>query len=388
MHALLIYRENIIYFLYAFTKMKTKASSKENAMPNANSSSVCQEIRAEVKGFISEQTFITHMQAGMDSVVGQVSDVAIALSGGPDSMALFYLLSHWAQKKNITLHALIVDHSLRANSQDEAMQVQKWAASLPFSKKCSINILAWEHDGCENKIQEQARQARYSLMAEYCAEHGIQHLFLAHHQNDQAETFLFRLAKGSGLDGLASMMPVQNLQAQLLLLRPLLDFEKNHLIATCENYNVSFVQDPSNDKEEFARVRLRKSWDVLEQEGLSAKRLSITAKRIARARHALEEIADMAFQDVAQLETDRIVLNEKIMRAWPGEIGLRIVMRAMQVLIQEEGYGPRMEKVERVFEELMIAKEFIRQTLGGIIFERNDKEGMIVLTKEAASSSL
>jgi tRNA(Ile)-lysidine synthase len=155
---------------------------------------------------------------------------AVAVSGGPDSMTLAKLLSSWATQNNKTIHALTVDHGLRAESADEAAQVAAWLKNWPNTRH---SVLKWEGDKPQNRIQEEARNARYRLMTDYCAGQGISSLFLAHHQDDQAETFLLRLAMGSGLDGLAAMRAVHKTGAGLILLRPFLTLPKERLLATC-----------------------------------------------------------------------------------------------------------------------------------------------------------
>lgn len=330
---------------------------------------------------LTHEDFHALLSGGFAQVLGESKTIAVAVSGGPDSMALLHLLVHWAGQNDIALHALSVDHGLRPEAKNE---VQAVADSIKDQDHVTHQILTWDGDKPDTAIQEEARNARYGLMAEYCAEHGIRHLFLAHHQNDQAETVLFRLAKGSGLDGLAGMSAVQSYDAHLLLVRPLLDVPKDRLLASCDAMNIPYAHDPSNESDDYARVRLRKAQAVLEEEGLTAKRLSVTAKRLARARHALEEVADMAFHDMAKVDTDRIVLKMDILRAWPGEIGLRMVLKVFSSLCPEKDYHPRMEKVERLFEDLMLSKNFPRQTLGGLIIARDDKTDEITFSKENA----
>lgn len=325
---------------------------------------------------LDSKKFSEILAGGFLRQIGDARSVAVAVSGGPDSMVLCRLLSLYG---GFDVHALTVDHGLRPESAQEAAQVGAWVAEWPMVRH---TVLAWEGEKPGSKIQEEARAARYRLIGDYCARHGIRHVFLAHHQDDQAETFLFRLAKGSGLDGLAGMMPAQDYNG-LVLLRPLLDVSKEDILASCAVMKIPFVNDPSNEKEIFARVRLRKAKEILEEEGLSAKRLSVTAKRFARARQALNEIAEMALQDiVVDKDVKRIVLNYQVMRAWPGEIGLRVFLKAMAMLRVEDDYGPRMEKAEALFEELMLSPSFKQKTLGGLAIERDDKAQMIVLKPE------
>ena len=308
--------------------------------------------------------------------------VAVAVSGGPDSMALCALLDGWA--RGIQIHALIVDHGLRDEAAEEAQGVKQ---GLEGYQNVKPAILKWTGDKPEAGIQEEARRARYGLMAEYCRENGIAHLFLGHHRDDQAETVLFRLAKGSGLDGLAGMQSVQRYDGRLMLLRPLLGFSKDEIVHTCEQMGVRFFTDPSNANEAFARVRLRQSAAVLAEEGLTAKRLAVTAKRLSRARKALDMVADKVYkQAVFDNNPDRIVFKFDILISEPEEIVLRCVLKALEHLRQEADYAPRMEKVEALVDDLRRSQNapegFRKRTLGGVVFALDDKAGELILSQE------
>lgn len=248
------------------------------------------------------------------------------------------------------------------------------------------------------RVQEQARKARYALMAGYMAERGIQRLFLAHHTDDQAETLLFRLAKGSGLDGLAGMAPVQNFRTEagkeIILCRPFLeDFGKADLIRTCVDNVIPFVDDPSNEAVRFARARLRRSYDVLAEEGLTKARILRLAQRLARARNALGEISAKAYSEaVLEKNTKQIVLRKNVVFLQPEEIVLRVILLAMEELQRcsvpggrGDTYGPRLARVEKLCIDLLRPGRFRTRTLGGIKFERRDekgKEAVLILTLE------
>ncbi len=307
-----------------------------------------------------------------------VKAVAVAVSGGPDSMALCKLLGDWSAGKGIEVHALTVDHNLRAESGDEAAQVGAWLSNWPVRH----GVLKWESPS-GTAIQEEARKARYRLMGEYCQQHDIQYLFLGQHGDDQAETVLFRLSKGSGLDGLAGMQDVSSYDEKLTLVRPLLDVSKDVLSHFCEVENVAYVEDPSNENDDFARVRLRQSRQILEEEGLSSKRLNVTAKRLSRARKALDSIAGKAYKEATlNNDTNCIVFKIDVLLKQPEEIILRCVLKALEKFRPEADYAPRMEKVETLLDDLMGADVFRKRTLGGVIFERDDKEGTFILTRE------
>ena len=198
---------------------------------------------------------------------GAACPVTIAVSGGPDSMALAALVSEWGENEGRgAAHAVVVDHGLRPESSQEARLVM---ARLSAISGLLPSLLCWNGDKPVTGIMEKARAARYKLLTEYCKNQGIRGLFLAHHQDDQAETFLIRLAKGSGLDGLAGMSPVRE-DGDVALLRPFLGIPKGRLIATCRARGISFVEDPSNANPAYLRPRLRAAREILEKEGLES----------------------------------------------------------------------------------------------------------------------
>ncbi len=292
-------------------------------------------------------------------------NIAVGVSGGADSMALIHSLRQWS---DADVHALIVDHGLREESACEAASVYE-QVGLPAA------VLTWtEKPG--SRIQEEARVARYGLMAGYMAEHSLEHLFLAHHMDDQAETFLFRLAKGSGVDGLACMAAQQE-QHGVILCRPFLDLCKSDLVSYCDDNGLTTVDDPSNDSDLFARVRLRKSMDVLTQEGLSAERLAVSARRFARARCALEDVTDRAYIHCAsEVDLKRIVFNFETLLNQPEEIVLRCVMKGVKALSDQP---IRLQRMEALCDDLIHAADFRKRTLAGCVFEVDSNS--FVITK-------
>ena len=308
---------------------------------------------------------------------------AVAVSGGPDSMALVYLLS-----KVVPVKAVTVDHGLRPEAAAEAEQVGRWLSDFP---NVEHHILTREIKGeAASRIQEDARYDRYALMAEFCQSYNVEALCIAHHQEDQAETFLFRLAKGSGLDGLACMRDIQDMHG-VMLLRPLLDVSKQRLVATCHVHNIPYVTDPSNQNEKFARVRLRQSADILAEEGLTPKRLGVTSKRLSRARDALDFYVEQAFQDIMKKESgaDRIEFYAEDFDRLPEEITLRCLLKAYRVLLaQDYDYGPRMERLEDLHSRLRSDPAFKGATLGGCIVRRDAGKKLIIVELEQKDATL
>ena len=307
--------------------------------------------------------------------------IAVAVSGGPDSLALLKVLSEWSMRvEGPDIYALSVDHGLRPESAVEAEGIYDVVAGWP---KVSHSVLKWLGDKPENSIQEEARNARYGLMSQYCQEHEIEHLFLAHHGDDQVETLLFRLAKGSGLDGLSAMREMQK-RGDLVLYRPLLGFSKEDLVAyCCENF-IDFIDDPFNQKDDFARVRIRKTLAMMEKEGFSLKRASKTAQRLSRAREALDVIAIESYDKaLSNSNSIRIEFEFDAMHSLPDEIVLRIIQKAMANLMQYTGYGPRTEKLEALVSDIITQEDFTKRTLGGVVFFFCADKSHLVLEKES-----
>jgi tRNA(Ile)-lysidine synthase len=270
--------------------------------------------------------------------------LAIAVSGGPDSVALMHLAAQWRASlaKGPTLRVLTVDHGLRPGSREEAEQVGRLASSLGLPHA----ILTWEdREPVAASLQERAREARYDLMAAYCHTHDIKALVTAHHLDDQAETFLMRLKRGSGLDGLAAI-PERGEWAGIVILRPLLDMPKSRLVATLEAAGIEFVSDPSNLDPRFERVRLRESADALAALGLTPEAIALSARRLRRAREALESAARDFLGSHAEIsEAGYAVLDRAALADAPQEIALR----ALAQLIEAVGGAddpPRLVKLE------------------------------------------
>jgi tRNA(Ile)-lysidine synthetase-like protein len=216
--------------------------------------------------------------------------VAIAVSGGSDSVALMALARAWSQRRGgPELTALTVDHRLRPASAAEAVEVAGWAGRMGLTH----HTLVWDGLKPDHGIQEAARQARYGLLVHWCRANGADAVALAHTLEDQAETVLMRLARGSGVDGLSGMSAVSQLEG-VALLRPLLAIRKARLQATLEALDQPWIEDPSNRDERFERVRVRRALGVLEELGVTAEAIGRSAGRLGSARAALDEAAARA----------------------------------------------------------------------------------------------
>ncbi len=269
--------------------------------------------------------------------------IAAAVSGGADSLALALLLHDWARPLGGHVTALTVDHGLRPESAAEARFVARTLKPLGLAQQ----TLRWRGVKPEANISAMARRARHDLMSRCCARRGLLHLALGHHLDDQAETFLLRLGRGSGLGGLAAMAPIVELPA-LRLLRPLLGLPKARLEATLRARGMSWVEDPTNRDPAQARVRLRRLLPGFAREGLTAARLAATARRLGRARSALEhELARLLVRAVTLDPAGFAWLDPAPLVAAPAELGLRALARVLTTVGGAE-YGPRLDSLERL----------------------------------------
>ena len=193
------------------------------------------------------------LMAGLGPFEGE-PHIAVAVSGGADSLALILLCKNWVDMRKGTVSALSVDHGLREGSTDEIKQLGKWL----IARGIEHIALTWKGDKPLTGLQAAARTARYNLLENWCRKHNVLHLLLGHHQDDQAETFLLRLAHDSGIDGLAGMADIIE-KSHVRLLRPLLTTPKDRLCATLNAASQPWLEDPSNENEDFERVRIRNS---------------------------------------------------------------------------------------------------------------------------------
>jgi tRNA(Ile)-lysidine synthase len=256
--------------------------------------------------------------------------VGLAVSGGSDSTALMVLFADWLRRRscNLAQHTVLtVDHRLRPQSSAEAETVAHLAAKLGFRHA----TLVWEGRKPQTGLQAAAREARYRLMADHTRANGIAALLTAHTRDDQAETLLMRLARGSGLDGLAGMAPSTRLGA-LRVLRPFLDIPKARLRATLEARAIPWIEDPSNQSPAFERTRLRVGGETLAGLGLTGEMLALTARRLQRARTAIEAMTDSYCADPGVVHTDRcgfFRIDRARLAQAPEEVLLRVLARCI-----------------------------------------------------------
>lgn len=299
------------------------------------------------------------------------SRVAVAVSGGGDSMALAVLMA----AAGYDVLALTVDHGLREGSRAEAERV----ADILAQKKIPHRILSWQGDKPSTHIQEKARMARYDLLLSACRAEKISTLAVAHNLEDQVETFWMRLAHGSGLDGLAAMSASREVEG-VKIIRPLLDFSRVSLREYCRAAAVEFIDDPSNGDEKFLRVKLRAFENLLAEEGLSPDRLSRTLQKLSRAKDALAWLEEKACSACLNLSSQDATLDVAAWLKYPEDIRQRLLSRAI-LSQQASDYASGADALQRLSESIA-AGQFRGATLGGCIFAAA-KEGKIRVSAES-----
>ena len=301
-------------------------------------------------------------------------DLAVAVSGGPDSLALAYLTKCYSLKHKIKIKYYIVNHKIRKESSLEAKIVKK------ILKKINIQctILDWNGKKPTKNIQAKAREKRYSLLTRECKKNNIKYLLIGHHLNDLLENFLIRIVRGSGLNGLISFNKNTKYRDQdLYILRPLLNLEKKDLLYVSNKVFNFFVKDPTNINKDYKRTRIRNLLYSLEKEGLDVKKLKLTISNLKDSDKSIRFYVDRNLKkNVVFMNTKNLyILNTSFF-----DQSHEIIFRSLTKLIQKLGkkyYPVRGKSINQLIESIN-KRSFTRVTLGGCIIERVNKTIMIL----------
>ncbi|MGI9433598.1 MAG: tRNA lysidine(34) synthetase TilS [Geminicoccaceae bacterium] len=298
--------------------------------------------------------------------------LAIAVSGGPDSLALTLLAAGWAKQRGGRAVGLTVDHGLRASSADEAQQTAAWLAERDIEH----HILAWSGKKPETGLQMRARNARYDRLTDWCRQAGILHLLTGHHREDQAETMTLREARKSGPDGLAGIATVRELRG-LRLLRPLLGVAKARLRATLLASGQPWIEDPSNDDPRFARSRLRRVHsgpmpDTREMARRGRQRQASDRTTAANlARHVLIDPA--GFAQMPRQTFSRLPIDDAA-----------AILQRILMTIGGAPYPPRLARLKRLLVEMRQPLAFKGRTLGHCCIRAWRDSWLFISESEAA----
>lgn len=273
----------------------------------------------------------------------------VALSGGADSLALTHLSNTFAKKKNIQMIAVTVDHKLRDNSTEEANQVH----NLMNKFKISHKILTFKGIPPSSNVEQIAREYRYKLLIDFAKQHKINYIFVAHNKDEQEETFLLNLIRGSGLYGLAGMNDI-TLKNGINIIRPMLNFTKTEIKEYLLNNDINWIEDPSNQDEKYKRVKIRKLKKLFEDLGLNSERLSNTIQNLQRVKRMCEDYVN----EFIDKNVNTLTPDEKTLIPFDKFILLNkeIALRVLAKIIKEKSnknYPPRFKSLQLLYKKIL-----------------------------------
>lgn len=301
--------------------------------------------------------------AGLFASLAGRRGLILGVSGGPDSTALMILMSGWAERPPVLV--VTVDHGLRPEAADEVRLVAENAERLTLPSR-----ITRVNEGRSGNLQDWARRARYACLAAAAREAGFDTIVTAHHQDDQAETFLLRLARGSGVYGLTAMREEEWLD-DLMLARPLLRVARSLLYEVAHESGLKTVADPSNADLRFDRVRMRALMPTLAEHGLDAKRLAETAARLGRAAKAIDHYASALLKTHFRVSDFGVVSGPATaFVSAPEEVALRSLARILKA-VGGADYTPRLDAVESLVEAVASVgvDGAFKRTLSGVVVE-------------------
>jgi len=298
---------------------------------------------------------------------------AVAVSGGPDSLALAFLAKCFSIKHNVDVKYFIVDHKLRKESSSEAKIVTS------ILKKIGINckILTWRGKKPSANIQSVARDKRYSLLVEECKKNKIKNILLGHHLDDLFENFLIRILRGSGLNGLVSLSKTTKYKKNhIKVLRPLLDLEKKKLIDLSKKIFNFFIKDPSNKNENFKRIRIRHLLSSLEKEGLDKKKFLLTINNLKDSDKSIKFYVDRNIEknSIYSKKKKLFILSENFF-----DQAHEVIFRSLTKIIKKIGqkyYPVRGKSISELIEKIK-SSSYIKVTLGNCFIEKINKSVLI-----------
>ena len=301
-------------------------------------------------------------------------DFIVAVSGGPDSLALCFLSKIYSIKKHLKVKYLHVDHKLRNNSTKEA----KFVKLLLKKLSTNLEILTWVGKKPKSNIQSVARDKRYSLMINMAKKLKIKNILLGHHKDDLVENFFIRILRGSGLNGMVSFDQKTNLQ-NIYLIRPLLKFSKQHLKYITKKIFKIYVEDPSNKNDEFKRVKIRNFIKNLESEGLDNDKFNLTIKNLRFANESIKYFVEKNLKDNStNLNINKLVILNKNFFLQPEEVVFRSLTKVLKGVGRK--YHPvRGKKIDKLIYKIKNDNSFTT-TLGNCVIKKLNNS--VIVSKE------
>ncbi len=313
--------------------------------------------------------------------------IAIGVSGGIDSLALAFLANEWIRTINGTIIALTVNHNLRIEATEEAKAV----GIILQANGIEHRVLDWQHDKITSNIQELAREARIRLLTQWCQQKNVLHLMMAHHAQDQAETVLMQMCRGSGVNGLSGMSAV-NIVNKVRVLRPLLNVPKSQLKRALLKYSDSWIEDLSNSNPKFMRSVARqalKSKSLLQlvnvkqnKQEMLIMRFSLLSYNLGRARACIEKISAQNMAMIVKIYPQGyLLIDYNGLLKLQEEIALNILASCLTTISLHHTKRPRFHSILRIWEQLKLEQSKFF-TLWGCIIKANRNKNVIEICPE------
>tara|TARA_Y100000816_G_scaffold119842_1_gene84125 strand:+ start:167 stop:1189 length:1023 start_codon:yes stop_codon:yes gene_type:complete len=286
----------------------------------------------------------------------------VAVSGGPDSLALVAFSKAYSYYKKSKFFYVLVDHKIRKNSYLEANRVKN------FLKKRQLNLkIISNKKKIEKNIQGEARNIRYKILTDFCLNNKVKNLLTAHNLEDQVETFFIRLSRGSGLKGLSSMSFKSKLSNKIDLYRPFLDIEKKYLIKISNKVFGNYIKDPSNKNLKFLRTKVRGLKKPLEKSGIQYNQIFKSIQNLSKSKASLEIFFKEIFSEIIRKKNREIFINFEKFNNHNNEIKMAIINEAIK-LLKKNYYDQRAKKVSNLIKVISNSKNFKKSTLSGCVF--------------------
>ncbi|MDR1499075.1 MAG: tRNA lysidine(34) synthetase TilS [Rickettsiales bacterium] len=298
--------------------------------------------------------------------------VAVAVSGGIDSLALLFAAKEWAEVNDSRIIGITVDHKLRKESEAEATHVNELCRKYGIKHQ----VLVWEGEKPTTNVESSARENRYKLISGFCGQNSIKYLLVAHHLQDQAETFFLRLFRGSGLDGLAAMKGMTNLY-NMTIIRPFLRVNKDILRQYLLKNSIGWIEDPSNSDEKYLRNKIRNFLNSFDDKDKILERINFAVDEINKSKEFREQeigkiekkVVNFSLFGSCAIDRQKLLLQNE-------EIILKLLAK-VAMKISGNVYKPRLEKLKRLLKHIMEIDD-IKYTFYGCIFEKYNNNLLMV----------
>ena len=290
--------------------------------------------------------------------------VAVAVSGGPDSMSLLFLVNAFIKYKKGKLMALIVDHRIRKNSKEEA----KFISTYLDKNNITSQILTVNKDKVSKKSMNEARNNRYNLLTDYCIKNNFLHLFIAHHKDDNLETFLNRKIAGSDFYGLKSMSEF-SFYNKVCIIRPLLNFSKETLLDFNKKNKIEYINDPSNFNLDYTRPTIRNFIKKSDQKTI--KEINKDFESILfYSPYFIQMIFEILLKNIVKIDSRKIIVSLDNMKNL-NEINSENIIRRIYKFLFYGSNAPRSKKIRILINEIK-KLNFKYFNIRGMIVKKND----------------